>query len=139
MEKVLALLAAVLMMFGFATVGLTADQNTTTGTTSHETTTTTHETMTGTTGHEAGMEHQLMSYSGVISSVDQNGQMIVVKGKDGDKTFDVSKAMMKGIPETHHAVVVKYMSSNGKLVASSITPVSQKASNDLKKLYDKYM
>ena len=122
MKSMVLVLATVLMMFSFSMVGLAAEQTTT-----------------GAMGtmHHDNMASQAMSYTGVITSVDHNGQIIVVKGKDGDKTFDVSKASMKGIPETHHAVTVKYTESNGKMAASSVTTVPQKASNELKKLYDK--
>ncbi len=61
---------------------------------------------------------QDMVYSGKVVSVNDTDHTIVVKGKDGDKTFDVSKVNEKVLPG--HDVSVTYRDENGKMVASSV-------------------
>ena len=111
MEKVLVVLMAVLMMLGFSMVGFASDQNT------------------------AGTHKEaVMTYRGEVTTFDQTAHTIVVKGKEGEKTFDVSQATMKGQIEPEHYVAVKYTETNGKMVASSVMAVSHKASSNMKKL-----
>ncbi len=61
---------------------------------------------------------QDMVYSGKVVSVNDTDHTIVVKGKDGDKTFDVSKVNEKVLPG--HDVSVTYRDENGKMIASSV-------------------
>ena len=58
-------------------------------------------------------------YTGTIEKMD--AAAIVVKGKQGDKSFDVANAKMKGEPKQGDKVVVKYTEKDGKMVASSVT------------------
>ncbi len=69
-----------------------------------------------------------------VTTFDQTAHTIVVKGKEGEKTFDVSQATMKGQIEPEHYVAVKYTETNGKMVASSVMAVSHKVSSNMKKL-----
>ena len=58
-------------------------------------------------------------YTGTIEKMD--GKMIVLKGQQGEKTFDAASAKMKGEPKQGDKVVVKYTEKDGKMVASSVT------------------
>ncbi len=121
MEKLLALAAAVLMMFAFTMVGLANDQNM------------------GAAGG-AGADNQVLgTYTGEVVSVDRNAHTIAVKGDDGDKTFDVSRAHMEAMPETHSIVTVKYGDMKGDKIASSVIAVSQKEASNMRWLYEKYI
>jgi phage baseplate assembly protein gpV len=121
MEKLLALIAAVLVMFAFSAVGFAQAQNSAAGT------------QQGQTMPEKSMDRKVMTYMGEVTTVDQTAHTIVVKGKEGEKTFDVSKAMMKGKVEPNHYVTVKYTEADGKMVASSVhVTAPQKVSSHMK-------
>lgn len=47
---------------------------------------------------------------------------------DGEKTFDVSKAVMTGTVKAHETVVVKYVEKNGQMLASSVSVAGFKTS-----------
>jgi len=119
MEKLLVILVAILMMLGFSMVGFASDQ--------------------GTMGSqeqsmpEKKMDHKEMgmTYRGEVASIDETAHTLVVKGKEGEKTFDVSQATMKGKVEPEHWVMVKYTDVNGKLVASFVRAVWHKASSKM--------
>ena len=66
------------MMFGFAMVGLANDL--------------------GAAGGASADNQLLGTYTGEVVSVDQNAHTIVLKGDDGDKTFDVSRLIWKPCP-----------------------------------------
>lgn len=114
MEKLLVILAAVFVMLSVSMVGFAHRQN-----------------MTGTTGtsyQTQKMGSQAACYTGEIYTgdvvwVDQETHRLMVAGFDGDKIFDVSKASMNGLPETHQFVNVKYTVANGERIASSVTTV----------------
>lgn len=60
-------------------------------------------------------------YTGEVVKMDA-GKMIVLKGKQGEKSFDLApSAKMKGEPKEGDKVVVKYTEKDGKMVASSVT------------------
>ena len=109
MEKLLVILVAVFVMLSFSMVGFASDQ----------TTMGTHK-------------EKVMIYRGEVTTFDQTAHTIVVKGKEGEKTFDVSQATMKGKIEPEHYVAVKYTETNGKMVASSVMTVSHKVSSNMK-------
>ena len=66
----------------------------------------------------ASMFHH--TYKGQVVSYDQTGNMIVVNGKHGERTFDVSTATMKGMIQVNERVVVKYNKKGGRMIASSV-------------------
>lgn len=60
------------------------------------------------------------SYKGKATSYDESGKSLVVSGKEGEKTFDLSRAKMDGAIRPNEDVVVKYDNEDGRLVASSV-------------------
>ena len=62
-----------------------------------------------------------MSYSGTVVSLSTTDHSLIVKGKDGEKTFDVSKVTMLGTVKAGNTVQVVYTEKNGKMVASSVS------------------
>jgi hypothetical protein len=121
MKKVLMIALAVLISVAFVTVTFaqapagTSEKTTTTTTTTpapekKETTTTTTTTKSG-----------AMRFTGKVTAMDTAANMMTVKGKKGDMTFDVSSAMMKGEVKAGSRVTVRYMEQDGKMMASSVT------------------
>jgi len=106
MEKLAVLLVAAFIVLSFSMVGFASDQ-------------------------KMDQEENVMVYKGEVISFDQTGHIIVVKGKEGEKTFDVSQATIKGKVEPEHYVAVKYTETDGKMVASSVWEVSHKVSSNL--------
>ena len=126
MEKPLVIAAAVLMMLGFSMLGFAQNREDV-----------------GTPGAgystEEGTNNWLSSYTGEIALIDQNSHRLVVKGDEGERVFDVSRATMTGVPETHQFVTVKYTNENEKRVASSVTTVPQRVVSHMKWNYEKYV
>jgi hypothetical protein len=60
------------------------------------------------------------TYEGTVSSYDPSGNTLVVTGKDGERTFDLSNAKIKGNIRDNADVAVRYSDQNGQLVASSV-------------------
>jgi hypothetical protein len=127
MEKVLALLAAVIMILGFSLTGFAFQQNVI-GYAYYP------NSMLGTveTGHQANVALRSTcppgeaytgvsrAYTGVISWVNRDTNDIMVRGQDGNRIFNVSGAHMKGIPEKNQLVTVNYTMKNGDRIASSV-------------------
>ena len=116
MERLLVILAAVLMMVSFSMVGSASDQN-----------------MMGTTG----ANHQMMIssqascgtgeiYAGEVAWVDPDIHRMMVNGRDGSKIFDVSGIGVKGLPEINHFVTVKYTVTNGDRLVSSVNAIPRR-------------
>jgi hypothetical protein len=62
-----------------------------------------------------------MSYVGKIVSLNTVDQTMVVRGKEGEKTFDISKATTDGSITTGHTVrVTYYADAKGNMVVSSV-------------------
>jgi hypothetical protein len=122
MEKLLAILAAVLAMFSFSLVGFAKEA--TMGAFNW-------------TEQNIGRPILLGSYTGEVIAIDRNAQSIVVKGNYGNKTFDVSKLAMKDIPELRDITTVEYTKMNGKRVASSVMSVPQEEANNIWWLHEK--
>ena len=80
---------------------------------------------------EKKMDHKekALTYKGEVATVDPTAHTIVVKGKEGEKTFDVSQAIVKGKAEPDHYVTVKYTDKDGKMVASSVKVSSHRAAH----------
>ncbi len=68
-------------------------------------------------------------YTGDVAWVDPDIDRIMVSGRDGSKIFDVSGATMKGLPEDHQFVVVKYTETNGEKIASSVRVVPRRVAS----------
>jgi hypothetical protein len=120
MKRLLIVFVAVLMMFGFSAVAFAQGEKAATGSQS-------------TTVSEKKMEskEKVMGFNGTVAAVDKIAKTIVVKGKEGEKTFDVSKATKAEILPGE-VVTVKYMEEGGKMVASSVTMVAPELSNNAK-------
>ena len=141
MKKVLMMVLTVLISVAFVTVVFaqapagTSEKKTTTTTTTPETTTTTtatpekKETTTTTeTTKGKGKRHE---YRGEVVSMDAAAKTLVVKGKKGDMTFDVSSAKMKGYKsmdgmKAGDKVGVKFVEKDGTKVATAIWKSSGK-------------
>jgi len=63
------------------------------------------------------------TYTGAVAWVDPDAQRMMVNGREGSKIFDVSRAVIKGMPETDHFVTVKYTVANGEKIASSVSMI----------------
>jgi hypothetical protein len=63
-------------------------------------------------------------YTGEIVKLEV-GKMIVLKGKDGEKSFDLGKVKVKDVKEGDK-VVVKYTEKDGKMTASSVAKAKEK-------------
>jgi uncharacterized ion transporter superfamily protein YfcC len=61
---------------------------------------------------------KVMEFKGEVTALDMAAKTMTVKGKDGDKTFDVTDAKMKGEAKAGDMVTVKYMEKDGKMMAS---------------------
>ena len=122
MEKLLVILAAIVMVLGFSIAGFAKEA--TTGAFNW-------------TEQNIGRPMLLGSYTGEVISIDQNAQSIVVKGNDGIRTFDVSKLAMKDIPELRDIATVEYTKTNGKRIASSVMSVPQEEANNMWWLHEK--
>jgi len=75
---------------------------------------------------KAAPKVKTMSYNGDVTKVDAMAKTIVVKGKKGDMTFDVSMAKWKPYKDMAEVkegdpVMVRYMEKEGKMMASSVT------------------
>ncbi len=84
------------------------------------------------TDHTTTMNKELV-YTGKVVSVNDTDHTMVIKGKGGEKTFDVSNVNEKVVPG--HDVSVTYRNENGKMVASSVSGV--KAGERTSMNYDK--
>ena len=70
-------------------------------------------------GQAEKMEHN-MHYTGHVISYDYTNNIMVVKGKEGEKTFDATNAIMAQMVKPKEDVLVRYHESDGKMVASSV-------------------
>ncbi len=61
----------------------------------------------------------VMIYTGKVASIDRTNHTMVVKGDEGDKTFDVSGAATEWI-QPGNDVNVTYHQENGKMMASYV-------------------
>ena len=123
MKRLLVAFVAVLMVLGFSMVGLAQGEKAATG--SQQTTMMPEKKM-------ESME-KVASFSGKVIAVDKTAKTITVKGKEGEKVFDVSKATTGEILPGEK-VNVKYTKEGEKaiLAASSVTMVEPKLSNNAK-------
>lgn len=71
--------------------------------------------------------HHVMSYTGQVISVDRDHRVIIVSGKEGEMTFEVSKTMVRRV-EPQENVRVNYVDRDGRMVASSVRVVGPRIS-----------
>jgi hypothetical protein len=69
---------------------------------------------------------KIMKYSGEVVSVDSASNTAVVKGKQGDMTFDLSTTKWKGYKSTDEMkpgdkVTIMYITKDGKMMATSVS------------------
>jgi phage baseplate assembly protein gpV len=70
------------------------------------------------------------SYKGKVVSYDETGHMIVVNGRQGDKTFDVSNAKISGTVRPDENVTVRYTERDGKMTASTVMVAGSNVSSN---------
>ena len=76
------------------------------------------------TGNAALWHH---SYKGQVTSYDKAGNTIVINGKEGEKTFDLSRAKVDGTIRRNETAEVKYDEKGGQMVASSVKVLEPRA------------
>jgi len=111
MKSLFMLLAATLMVVGFSLAGFA--ENAMTGGSSMS--------QTATTGKKMESMEKTMTYSGKVVSINTTDHTLIVKGKEGEKTFDVSKVTTIDTVKPGNDVQVVYAEKDGKMVASSVT------------------
>jgi hypothetical protein len=62
-----------------------------------------------------------MTYTGKVVSINKPDNTLVVKSKEGEKTFDVSSVTISGTLKAGSTVHVTYAEKEGKMVASSVS------------------
>ena len=123
MKRLLVVFVALLMALGFSMAGFAQGEKAATG--SQQTTMIPEKKMES--------KENVVSFMGKVTAVDKTANTIVVKGKRGEKIFDVSKAAIdKVLPG--ETVNVKYTREGEKTVfmASSVNMVEPKLSNGAK-------
>jgi len=60
------------------------------------------------------------SYRGHVTSYDQATNILVVNGKEGEKSFDVANAHVSSMLQPNELVTVRYFDKEGSMVASSV-------------------
>ncbi len=110
MKSLFTFLVAALMVLSFSVAGFA--QTSTGGQMGGD-----HQTMTG----KMSSGQHLMTYKGKVVSMNDSDHTLVVNGKEGDKTFDMSKVTTTGNLKTGSKVKVSYYTdTNGHMVVSSI-------------------
>ncbi len=115
MEKLLALVAAGLMLVSFATLGLAQGYNTM-GTPQGEPWPAKTDTA----------PSALMTYSGHVDLFDRVASRLAVSGANGVKTFNVARATINGLISRDKDVTVQYRATHNGLIASSVTAVPRR-------------
>jgi len=122
MKTLLVMFAAVLMVLGLSMVGLAQGEKPAMGS---------DQPMAS--GSNMGSMENVHSFIGTVTAVDMMAKTITVKGRAGEKTFDISKATTGEIL-TGEVVRVNYTERGEGMVsaASSVTMVKPKLSNNAK-------
>ncbi len=102
MKSLIVIMAALVVAFGFSTVGFASSNQ-----------------QTGQMGYGHGATE--LTYTGRITSMNQAGNRIIVNGAEGDKGFVVSNATANGGLQANEMVTVNYTERHGRMVASSVT------------------
>ena len=115
MKSLFTLLVAVLMVLGFSMVG-SAEMTTTTSSSASST-------VTGNLGtvqsSSSTTDHDMMSYSGKVVSVNPGDHTMVVSGKEGDRSFDMT-GVTNTVKPGDNVVVTYYNDENGRMIVSSL-------------------
>jgi phage baseplate assembly protein gpV len=74
-----------------------------------------------------------LHFSGTVANVDLAANLLVVKGKKGEKSFDVAGAKLKGYKamdevKAGERVSVKYVEKDGKMMAELVSKLAVKTS-----------
>lgn len=80
-------------------------------------------------------DHQMMTYTGKVVSVNTTDQTMVVKGKEGERTFDVSK-MSTAVKPGDRVEVSYYTDPSGLMVVSSVSSGAKTSSMERDRYYD---
>lgn len=65
-------------------------------------------------------KEKVHQYTGEVTTMDAAAKTLTIKGKKGEKTFDVTDAKMKAEPKAGDKVMVKYTEKDGKMTAKSV-------------------
>ena len=128
MRSLFTLLVAILMVVGFSSAGFAENAMTGGSSTSQ----------TAATGKKMESMEKTMTYSGKVVSINTTDHTLIVKGKEGEKTFDVSKVTTLGTVKPGNDVQVVYAEKNGKMVASSVSAGVKTSMNEPAYGYDPY-
>ena len=122
MKRLLVVFVAVLVMLGFSVVGFAQGEKAATGS---------QQPMVSEKKMES-MDHEA-SFWGKVTAVDKTANTITVKGKEGERIFDVSK-VETGKVLLGEMVHVKYTKAGETTIfaASSVSMVKPKLSNGAK-------
>ena len=114
MKSLYTFLVAALMVLSFSVAGFA--QSASTG---GQMSSSGGQMATGTSDHMTNVH--TMTYKGKVASVNDTDHTLVVSGKEGDKTFDMSKVTTTGTLTPGSKVKVTYYTdTNGHMVVSSI-------------------
>jgi len=69
---------------------------------------------------KTAVKAKTQKFAGEVTAVDMAAKTLIVKGKKGDMTFDVTDAKMKAEPKAGDKVFVKYTEKDGKMVAKFV-------------------
>jgi hypothetical protein len=123
MKSLFALFVAVVMILGFSMAGLAQAQNT-------------GSQKAPMVEKKAEPTEKALTFTGKVVAVNPADKVIVVKGKEGEKTFDVSD-----VPEAFHSgqtVHVTYRVESGKMVVLSVKSGMKTATAGPRYSYDPY-
>lgn len=125
MKSLFAFVVAALMVLSFSMAGLAYTQSS--------------ASRSQTTATDKRMEPMVKAiFMGKVVSVNSVDKTIVVKGKEGEKTFDVSNVMISGTVKPGDPVYVTYAEKEGKMVASSVSSGNKTSMNGPPYGYDPY-
>jgi hypothetical protein len=116
MKRLLIFFVGLMMIFGFSMIGFAQTKNTPVG----------NQKPVAAEKKEEGAA-KMMTFTGKVVTVNTSDKTIVVKGKEGEETFDVSKVTETVQPG--QTVRVAYRTGNGKMVASSVRTGRKTAMN----------
>jgi hypothetical protein len=66
-------------------------------------------------------KEKVHQYTGEVVTMDAATKMLTIKGKDGEKAFDVTNVKMEKAPAVGDKVMVKYTEKDGKMTAKSVS------------------
>ncbi len=122
MKSLLTLMLAVVIALSFSVAGFATVSQTKASAVSQTTV----------TEKKTEPTERTMTYTGRVVSVNDTDHTMVVKGRQGEKTFDVSNVNEKVQPG--HDVTVTYHNENGMMVASSVSGVTHGVKTSVNRL-----